>query len=91
MLKFISKVWCWIATGGEHEYVYRFEPTRVNRICLHCGRETPGWEVAPGRIASGRETARVLPFKPKRKLAYSIAAIGDESSADDSRGTEEVD
>lgn len=39
LLYFARQLYC------RHEYVTRFEHSRMSLHCLHCGRQTPGFEV----------------------------------------------
>jgi len=44
--RWVSHALCWLSEGG-HEWALKHEPTLMCLRCQWCGRQTPGWQLAP--------------------------------------------
>lgn len=91
--QWLSQIKCNLLTSGEHEYVYKFEPKKVRRECMHCGAQTPGWEIDKGRITSN--SGNVVDFEVARKRLQRAnkwnLRVAQEDRPDDSGGAPEID
>ncbi len=68
-------MWNWFNCylSGRHEYGVWCEPGSVYLRCMHCGKRSGGWDLAPKPVAIGApqrvtrpaQAPRVLPFERK--------------------------
>ena len=56
--------------SGRHEYGMCCEPGAIFLRCLHCGKRSPGWTVAPKPLPMSMPIApaRAVIAAPRRKI-----------------------